>query len=432
MIRSSAISRGLCMALLATSARAQNVAAGARAVVNGDTLPVYASMSTSSAVKATLSRGDAVTIGLVLFGDDTTWCAVSKSGETRRLGYAACEFLEQERSTSPGPVNTTPAPAPKKFVVREAPRDPITIREAPLLPQTPSSEPLETLSSIREPLPARPPEPTPAPEPAGPVPAALPSATPAADTRVDLVALALEGSGLRANLTRYVQTTHLVSFLDKGRLAEIEVPLVERALAVLFRTDTFSRAIAEQMRRSQSPERLKTLVEWLQSPLTRKIVELESRALEPEAHEELVAFAASLRSAPPPESRLRLIHRLFDATQTCGMEVDTTIGLVKAVAQAIGPALPEEKRYTAAELNRALGAVKPRYTSIMKNARLVHYLFALQTVADEEVEQHVSFLESEDGKWFAEIVRRGFSDATGAISRNLRAEILHQIKLKQR
>src|SRR5881394_272858 len=96
MTRSSAISRGLCLALLATSAQAQTVAAGARAVVNSDKLPVYNSMSVTSPVKATLGRGEAVTIGLVLFGDDVTWCAVSKTGDNKRLGYVSCEFLERE------------------------------------------------------------------------------------------------------------------------------------------------------------------------------------------------------------------------------------------------------------------------------------------------------------------------------------------------
>src|SRR5690348_8057781 len=95
----AALSRFLTSALLAMAvARAQSVGAGARALVGSDTLPVYASMSESSEVRATLKRGDPVVIGVVLFGADITWCAVSKPGETRRLGYASCEFLEPDRA----------------------------------------------------------------------------------------------------------------------------------------------------------------------------------------------------------------------------------------------------------------------------------------------------------------------------------------------
>src|SRR5258708_4986296 len=132
MMRSSAISRGLCLALLASAAQAQTVAAGARAVVNSDSLPLYNSISTSSAVKATLTRGDAVTIGLVLFGDDVTWCAISKTGDTRRLGYASCEFLEPERPAAAPPA--APQPKSKPITIREVPPEPITIPEAPAIP----------------------------------------------------------------------------------------------------------------------------------------------------------------------------------------------------------------------------------------------------------------------------------------------------------
>src|SRR5437879_698623 len=77
--------KALILALLAaTAAQAQTVTAGARAVVSSETLPVYASMD-STDVKVTLKRGEVVIIGLVLFGSDTTWCAISKAGQSKRL-----------------------------------------------------------------------------------------------------------------------------------------------------------------------------------------------------------------------------------------------------------------------------------------------------------------------------------------------------------
>jgi len=130
--------------------------------------------------------------------------------------------------------------------------------------------------------------------------------------------------------------------------------------------------------------------------------------------------------------RLVLIHRLYEALRTCDMEVETTIALVHAVAQAIGPALPKEKRYSATELDRALGAVKSRYRSIMKNARIVHYLFAYQEVSDEELDQYVTFLETENGKWLIALVDKGFFDAAESISRGLRTDIPRKVKPRRR
>src|SRR5579864_4246674 len=109
----AAIWRSLGAVLLAAAANAQTIGAGARAVVGSDTLPVYTAMSTSGPPKLTLKRGDHVVIGLVIFDNETTWCAVSNPGETRRLGWASCEFLEPDRGpvTTPTPV-ATPTPTP--------------------------------------------------------------------------------------------------------------------------------------------------------------------------------------------------------------------------------------------------------------------------------------------------------------------------------
>jgi hypothetical protein len=421
--------KAVILALLAAwVSQAQTVTAGARAVVSSDNLPVYASMSDTAEVKITLKRGDIVIIGLVLFGSDTTWCAISKAGQSKRLGFASCEFLEPDRGLTAAPET---APAPPQPPEPQSKSKPVTIRGVPQAPV-----------SVRE-VPAAAPPPTPppvtgpVPEPA-PAPATLPPAPPPARepepavSRSEFVEILLDGAGLRSSLANYTQSTHLLSFLDKGRLAEIELPTLERVLSEWFRPGAFYVAVGGQVSKNYSPDRIFAAVEWLRSPVTMKLASLERRAFSPDSREELVAFAGSLSDKPPSQPRLVLIHRLYEALRTCDMEVETTIALVHAVAQAIGPALPKEKRYSATELDRALGAVKSRYRSIMKNARIVHYLFAYQEVSDEELDRYVGFLETENGKWLIAVVDKGFFDAAASISRGLRTDIPRNVKPRRR
>ena len=386
------------LALLAATAQGQTVPAGARAVVGADTLPVYAKMSESAPVLVTLKRGDIVTIGLVLFDSDITWCAISRPGETRRLGFASCEFLQPDRSSAaPEPPGPAPPPAP--------------------LPKT-------TPVTIREPAPVPPPPKPPPAEP--PPPAPKPAVEPA-----DFVNSVLDGLGLRPAIANYTKTTRLLSFLDKGRLAEIDVPVLERVLTTQFQPGPFYMAISAELDKGYSPGRLPALTEWLHSPLARKLADLEQRAYAPESRQELVDFAGSLSTTPPPQTRLLLIHRIYDASRISDMEVETTIALVHTTAQAISPALPKEKRYGANELDRALGGVKSRYRSVMRNAKLVQLLFAYQSASDAELEQYAGFLESDDGKWLISTIDKGFFDATGSISRRLQAEIQRNLKPKR-
>jgi hypothetical protein len=112
------------------------------------------------------------------------------------------------------------------------------------------------------------------------------------------------------------------------------------------------------------------------------------------------------------------------------MEVEATIALVYTTAEAIAPALPADKRYSPNELDRALGPVKSRYRSIVKNARIVHYLFAFQSASDAELEQYAGFLESDSGKWLSSAIDKGFFEATESVSRRLREEIPRLVKAR--
>jgi hypothetical protein len=241
----------------------------------------------------------------------------------------------------------------------------------------------------------------------------------------------LDGLGLRSAIANYTKTTRVLSFLDKGRLAEIDAPILERVVGEQFQPGPFYKAIGNRLHQGYSPGRLPALTEWLHSPLARKLADLERRAYAPESRQDLVDFASSLSTSPPPEPRLLLIHRLYEASRICDMEVEATIALVHTTAQAISPALPKEKRYGANELDRALGGVKSRYRSVMRNARLVQYLFAFQSASDAELEQYAGFLESDEGKWLIAAIDKGFFDATGSISRSLQAEIQRNLKPKR-
>ena len=377
--------KAVILALLAASAQAQIVAAGARAVVGADSIPVYAKMSQAGDVLVTLKRGEIVVIGVVLFDTDVTWCAISRVGQTRRLGFASCEFLEPDRSTpAPEPPGLAPPPTP-----------------------------------LPKPKPVTTPKPQPPEPPAAPKPAAEPA---------DFVDSVLDGLGLRSAIANYAQTTRVLAFLDKGRLAEIDVPVLERVLSEQFQPGPFYMAIGDRLHKGYSPERLPALEGWLHSPLARNLADLDRRAYAPESRQELVDFAASLSTTPPSQPRLILIHRLYEDTRICDMEVEATIALVHTTAQAISPALPKEKRYGANELDRALGGVKSRYRSVMRNAKLVQLLFAYQSASDAELEQYAGFLESDEGEWLISTIDKGFFDATGSISRRLQAEIQQKLK----
>ncbi len=239
----------------------------------------------------------------------------------------------------------------------------------------------------------------------------------------DLAEWVLEESGMRQEVEQYVRTTSLLAFLDKSRLEELDTQALVAILGRTFNAPPLLRALSGQFRSQMTTERNEALVEWLRSPVARTMAALERQAAGPDARERLLAFAGGLKASPPSQTRLELIHRLFNATEASDVEVDTTMTIVKSLAEALNPSLPPAKRFRKEDLERALENVKATYLGVMKNARIVQYLFVFQSATDQDLEQYVKFWEAESGNWLSGVRKRGFEAGARVVAKSLAAEI---------
>ena len=88
----------LCGSLLLTT---RTFAQLGLARVKVEVLPVYNGMSVTSGIVKTLRRGDVVQIQYEITNADAKWCNISEYGEKKRIGYVACEALEDFRRGRP-------------------------------------------------------------------------------------------------------------------------------------------------------------------------------------------------------------------------------------------------------------------------------------------------------------------------------------------
>ena len=390
---------------------AQN--AGAKARVAVDELPVYLKMKAEGPPLKMLFKGDSVVIGLVLFGDDITWCAVSKPLESKRLGYVSCESLEPDKGEKPAQPEPVPVPKPpaQPIKIREIEPPPIKVRE---LPQHTADQ---LLKSARE-------------SGAIPDPAELkpPPAAAVTEAPENFVELALDRSGALRDIRMYVQRTNLISFLDRTRLAKINQKLLQNAIFEHFRAEIFDKNMAKKLAQANDPAHMPHLIAWVRSENTEAVENALRDASRADARQGLVKFASDLTAKPPPEGRLRLVHRLYDATHTTEREVHTTMSLVRAVALAMNPVLPKDLRSDARALDDSLKIVEAKYLPVMRNARLVHLLFAFRDLSDAQLEPYVAFWESTTGKWFSKNVEQGFTQASDQIGARFAKELPGRIR----
>ena len=149
--RSGACALILFSALLIPGSSKAMLAQEESGTVKGDSLPVYAKMSTDSDVILTLPHGQSVRITLSITNGGATWCSISDSISGAKLGFVHCEDLDRRNVPSTAASGTG--------ALSTVPFDPLSSHQPPSRAQgrwalaaaailaTYNHEPIDTLSS---------------------------------------------------------------------------------------------------------------------------------------------------------------------------------------------------------------------------------------------------------------------------------------------
>ena len=172
-------------------------------------------------------------------------------------------------------------------------------------------------------------------------------------------------------------------------------------VAAIFSADRLRVEILAGLRRRLEPDRTRSVLAWLRSPLARRIVRLESLPPSPDRAAEEAAYVNQLPATPPPAARLALIHRVeraTEATETTAVVMSATIAaLRRAVIPLSGGSVPG----SVAELEAMdLGA-----NELLRFRTVTAFLFIYRELSDADLARYAAFLESPTGRWFTSITR---------------------------
>jgi len=142
----------------------------------------------------------------------------------------------------------------------------------------------------------------------------------------------------------------------------------------------------------------------LQSPLSKKIADLERRTNDPDNRDDFIAFAQALKSKPAPTKRIQQIERLDKATRITDFGVDMQAALFKAVFTAINPVMDEEMRVGDSEMEKMVKEVRQSFNDAYKEGTQASYLYTFRNLSDQELEEYIKMCESSEYRWGVQLL----------------------------
>jgi hypothetical protein len=194
--------------------------------------------------------------------------------------------------------------------------------------------------------------------------------------------------------------------LDAGTTDRI-TKMIDRS----YHADSIYNSVFRHIRKNFDNARITALIQWLRTPTTRKIVQLEIEAGTPGARYQIGRLAAQLRNNPPSESRMSLIRRLDSISGSSEFSVNLTVSTFRALVEVLNQAKQDDEQIPQVQLTKAIENMKKQLPAISKAATSVVFLYTYRSLRDPELSEYIDYYLSDNGRWYWKVLTGGLSEA---------------------
>jgi hypothetical protein len=197
---------------------------------------------------------------------------------------------------------------------------------------------------------------------------------------------------------------------------------LESAVLREFGAEGLQREVERHLERAHQPQHAELVLQWLRSPVGRRIAKLDLAAARPEGAAALQSYARNLGSNPPPAPRVSLIRQLDAATGMTDFTVDAALTSALATTLGANAALPPAKQGAESDIRAAVEAQRDALRPEIEMMITATMLYSYQSLGDADLRSYIDFSNSEAGRWYHESVRRALLETLeGASTRVGRA-----------
>jgi hypothetical protein len=187
---------------------------------------------------------------------------------------------------------------------------------------------------------------------------------------------------------------------QQAQLTAEQFEIAKQVIREQFASEKLEKRVLEFLEKRAGREYLDEALEWLRTPLGKKIMRAKIATYSPVDPAEMTSFVEQKQANPPSQKRLELIER-YDTAGLLSAMASTTVLLSAHGAAAMADAVkPEDERLGPEALLKSMNSQSALLEPIFEETSAVTSLFTFRDFSDEEIEALVVFSESEAGKWY--------------------------------
>lgn len=208
---------------------------------------------------------------------------------------------------------------------------------------------------------------------------------------------------LESDITDYVEllNTQFKSSMEekKEQLGpEVTTRLSSLLLSSVDRAE-MTKAYKSYFAEHNNPTHLAATMEWLESPVGKKLREMEKVLNTAEGEQALMAYAQSLQTTPPAAERIQLTQEFIESADLLNVATASLKEVLLGSIKSLSGALPKEEAISDEQLVEIENQIMPGLTAQFQQMLPIMTLFVYKDASDEDLKQLIAFSNSEAGKW---------------------------------
>lgn len=194
---------------------------------------------------------------------------------------------------------------------------------------------------------------------------------------------------------------------------------VRQIMEDAFRSETLYQAVVNYFKDNFDRQKLITVLDWLEFPLTKKMSQLEVESSSVEAIQEMKKFAAGLQNNPPTQERLALVQELDKVVGASDTAVGAMLAMYQTLIKTMNPFFPPEEQLKEGQLEEQLNKAKMQLQSVSKDNTLISFLYTYRSVSDDELRRYIDFYKTDTGSWFTKMANEALIKAVEKCSEDM-------------
>ncbi|MBI5848472.1 MAG: DUF2059 domain-containing protein [Nitrospirae bacterium] len=228
----------------------------------------------------------------------------------------------------------------------------------------------------------------------------------------------LERSGAKKQMENYAEI--LSSALPQFRLGMSEGRHNSDVLHFLrdsYRLHKIYPPVADTFSVRFNKQYISSVLQWLKSPLGKKIADLEVAANMPEMLKKSAAYQEEYERMQ--KSRKQRISDIEKAVRATELNVDIIAGSLFEMLKGMQVGMQGSGRMNSEEIDTLVGSVRGVPREQLVRELLVSLAFTYRSLTDEELGEVVRFYRSPEGRWFNDTSIEAIRAAIGKASREV-------------